>query len=69
MVVEGNVGDAQPIHGSGKFPFRKSRTDSAISKLQLLRNSYILNMGINKFFIVHGHVVQFMGPSKKCISV
>ena len=31
MVVEGNAGDLRPVHGSGNFPFMKSRSDSAIA--------------------------------------
>ena len=64
MEVEGNAGDPRPIRGSEKFPFRKSRADSAISSLQFCRTP-ILNMGIKTFFSISRRVVPLIGPPEK----
>lgn len=66
--VEGNAGDPRPIHGSEKFPFRKLRADSAISRLHFRRTS-ILNTGIKTFFSISRRGVPLIGPPKKFSSV
>lgn len=66
--VLGNAGDPRPIHSCGKFPFRKSRADSAISRLHFRRTS-VLNKDINTFFSVSRHVVPLIGPREKFSSV
>jgi hypothetical protein len=63
-----NAGDPRPMQGSRKFPFRKSRADSAISRLHFRRTS-ILNVGIKTFFGVSRRVVPLIGPPEKLSSV